>query len=142
MTSPVARRRSLAVVGVALLAAGVPACGTASGYLTPSESTTTLMSGWEHWFTVDWSVEPEPDGTGRVGGYLTNAHGTAAGSIRLLAQALDSSDAVLGQRIVWVPGGVGGFGRVYFEIPHLPAGDHYRVSVWDFSFVESASLTR
>jgi len=60
VTSPVARRCSLAVVSVALLAAGVPACGTASRYLTPSESTTTLMSGWEHWFTVDSSVELEP----------------------------------------------------------------------------------
>src|SRR5437660_394309 len=61
--------------------------------------------------------------------------------VRLLAQALDPSGAVVGQRIAWVPGGVSGFGRAYFEIPHLPATDHYRVSVWDFSFIESASLT-
>lgn len=47
-----------------------------------------------------------------------------------------------GRRVFFTLAGVSGFGRAYFEIPHLPAADHYRVSVWDFSFVESASLTR
>jgi hypothetical protein len=132
----------LAVARLALITVAMTACGTASGYLTPSESTTTLMLGWEHWFTLDWSVEPEPGGANRVRGYVTNEYGSPAESVRLLTQALDPSGAVVGQRIAWVPGGVGGFGRAYFEFPHLPAADHYRVSVWDFSFVESASLTR
>ena len=126
-------RSVLAVARLALITVATTPCGTASGYLTPSESTTTLMLGWEHWFTLDWSVEREPGGADRVRGYV---------NVRLLAQALDPSGAVVGPRIAWVPGGVGGFGRAYFEIPHLPAADHYRVSVWDFSFVESASLTR
>src|SRR5262249_54416796 len=46
------------------------------------------------------------------------------------AQAVDSTGAVLGQRIAYVPGGVGGFGRAYFIVPGLPIADSYRVSVW------------
>jgi len=57
----------------------------------------------------------------------------AAEPLRLLAQALDASGAVVGQRIAWVPEGVGGYERAYFEIRHLPAAEHYRVSVWDYS---------
>jgi len=49
---------------------------------------------------------------------------------------------VLGERIEWIPGGVSGFGRAYFEIPHLPAADRYLVTVWDYSIVESERLLR
>jgi hypothetical protein len=100
-------RSSLRSPRLALITVAMTACGTASGDLTPSESTTTLMLRWEHWFTLDWSVEREPGGADRVRGYVTNEYGSPAESV-----------------------------------PHLPAADHYRVSVWDFSFVESASLTR
>jgi len=46
-------RPALAVARLALITVAMTACGTASRYLTPSESTTTLMVGWEHWFTVE-----------------------------------------------------------------------------------------
>jgi len=77
--------------------------------LTPSDSTTTLMLGWEHWFKLDWSVESDPGGGRRIRGYVTNTSGEAAEPLRLLAQALDASGAVVGQQIAWVPEGVGGF---------------------------------
>jgi hypothetical protein len=35
------------------------------------------------------------------------------------------------------PGGVGGFGHTYFEVPHLAPADKYRVTVWDYTFVQS-----
>ena len=124
---------------LALTAVATTACGTASAYLTPSGSTTTLMQGWDHWFKLDWSVDSEPGGGKRIRGYITNEHGEAAEPLRLLAQALDASDAVVGQKIAWVPEGVGGFERAYFEISHLPAADHYRVSVWDYSFLQAES---
>jgi len=129
----------LSAVLLALTAVATTACGTTSTYLTPSGSTTTLMQGWDHWFKLDWSVESEPDGAKRIRGYITNEHGEAAEPVRLLAQALDASDAVVGQRIAWIPEGVGGFERAYFEISHLPAADHYRVSVWDYSFLQAES---
>jgi hypothetical protein len=95
------------------------------------------MQGWDHWFKLDWSVESEPDGGKQIRGYITNEFGEAAEPLRVLAQALDASGAVVGQQIAWVPEGVGGFARASFEISHLPAADHYRVSVWDYSFLQA-----
>ena len=124
---------------LALAAVATTACGVTSTYLTPSGSTTTLMQGWDHWFKLDWSVEPEPGGGKRIRGYITNEYGGGAQPVRMLGQALDASGAVVGQQIAWVPAGVSGFARAYFEIAHLPAADHYRVSVWDYSFLQAAS---
>ncbi len=63
--------------------------------------------------TVRWS----PNQTGQaVRGYITNEYGDPAEPLRLLAQALDASGAVVGQQIAWVPEGVGGFERAYFDI--------------------------
>ncbi len=129
----------LAVARLGLIAVAVTACGTTSSYLTPSVSTTTLMAGWERHFTLDWTVEPEQGETRRLRGYIYNHHGEYADSVRVLARVLDPSGAVVGQRIAWVPGGVGGFGRAYFEVPHLPPADTYRLTVWDYAFTQSDS---
>src|SRR2546428_14155367 len=128
-------RSILSAVLLALTAVVTTACGTTSTYLTPSRSTTTLMEGWDHWFKLDWSVESEPGGGKRIRGYITNEHGEAAEPVRVLAQALDAPDAVVGQQIAWVPEGVRGFERTYFKGSHLPAADHYRRSAWDYSFL-------
>ena len=129
--------RSLLSAGLlAVAAVATTACGAMnSPSLTPS--TTTLMLGWERWFKLDWSVASEPDGGRRIRGYITNTSGQAAEPVRLLAQALDASGAVVGQRIAWVPEGLGGYERAYFEVSHLPSADHYRVSVWDYSFLQA-----
>jgi len=55
----------------------------------------------------------------------------------VLGMAVDSSGKVIGQRIEWVPGGIPGFAQAYFEIGHLPAAPTYRVTVWDYTFVDS-----
>jgi len=123
---------SAALLGLATV--GTSACASLnSPAITPSASTTTLMYGWEHWFKLDWSTDRQPGGDMRIRGYITNDWGAAAEPLRLLGQALDASGAVVGQQIVWVPEGVGGYQRAYFEIRHLPVADHYRVSVWDYS---------
>jgi hypothetical protein len=135
--------RSIVSVALLVLAAiGTSACGSMSSpAITPSESTTTLMQGWDHWFKLEWSTEREPGGEARIRGDITNQYGGAAAPLRLLGQALDTSGAVVGQRVVWVPEGIGGYGRAYFEIWHLPAADHYRVSVWDYSFQQAKAPT-
>jgi len=130
-------RSILTVARLGLIAVLVTACGTISSSLSPSTSTTTLMAGWEHHFTLQWTVESNHNGARQLDGYVYNTHGENAQSVRLLGQALDPSGTIVGQRIVWVPEGVGGFGRTYFEIPDLPAADHYRVSVWDYSFFQA-----
>jgi hypothetical protein len=119
-----------------LIAAALAACGSGSSYLTPSGSNTTLMAGWERKFTLEWNVEPDPGGAQRIRGYISSQYGQTASQVRVLAQALDPSGAVIAQRIAWVPSRVVGFGRSYVEIPNLPRADHYKVTVWDYTIIE------
>jgi len=123
-------------VRLALIAVAATACASSS-YLTPSASTTTLMAGWERHFAVDWTTEPDRGGARRIVGHLTGRQGETAEPVRVLAQALDSSGVVVAQRIGWVPGGVNGFQRAYFEVPDLPSAAQYRVTVWDYNFHQS-----
>jgi hypothetical protein len=51
--------------------------------------------------------------------------------------AVDEGGKLIGQRIAPVPGGVPGFTQVYFEIDHLPVAASYRVTVWDYTFIEA-----
>ena len=135
-------RAILAVARLAVITVAMTACGTASSYLTPSTSTTTLMAGWDHWFKLEWSVERDGSGTNRITGYITSQYGEGADSVRVLAQALDASGAVVGQQIAWVPGGVSGFSHRYFEVPRLPVANRYQVSVWDYSFRQADNRIR
>ena len=94
------------------------------------------MAGWEKHFALEWTTEPRAGGV-QLRGTVTSRHGARAEPMRLLAQALDTSGAVVGQQIARLPGGVGGFQRAYFEFSDLPAADRYRVSVWDYTFEQS-----
>ena len=85
---------------------------------------------------VEWAAAEQSPNARKVTGYVYNRHGEYASDLRLLAQALDSSGAVVGQRIAWVPGGLGGSGRAYFEVPNLPVANAYRVSVWDYTWIQ------
>ena len=129
-------------IGLGLIALTAAACETASGRLAPSTSTTTLMAGWERKFTLDWTVEPGPNNARRIRGHISSQFGQSVEPVRILALALDPSGAVVGRRVEWVPGGVPGLGRRSFEVPHLPAADHYLVTVWDYTILESSSPLR
>ena len=94
------------------------------------------MSGWEQHFSIEWAADPGRNGAQRVTGYVYNRKGEYALDLRVLAQAVDASGAVVGQRIAFVPGGVGGSGRAYFEVPNLPVASTYRVSVWDYTWAQ------
>src|SRR5207248_563000 len=92
----------------------------------------------ERWFKLSWEATPEKQGDlRRLRGYVENTYGEAAGRVQLLGQALDASGAVVGQKISWLSGTVGGFGRVYFEIPNMPPADHYRVTVWTYERIQA-----
>ena len=54
---------------------------------------------------VDWSVAEQSPTTRKVAGYVYNRHGEHANQVRMLAQAVDQSGTVTGQRIAFVPGG-------------------------------------
>jgi ABC-type glycerol-3-phosphate transport system substrate-binding protein len=113
------------------------ACGSTNPNLTPSSTTTTLMSGWEQHFAIEWAAAEQGPNTRRISGYVYNQNGESATQIRVLAQALDPNGAVVGQRIAYVVGGVGGFGRAYFDVPNLPATPAYRVTVWDYTLFQA-----
>jgi hypothetical protein len=70
-------------------------------------------------------------------GRVTSHWGQYASPFRVLGMAVDSSGKVVAQRIEWVPGGVPGFGSVYFEIDHLPVAPSYRVTVWGYTILEA-----
>jgi hypothetical protein len=131
-----------ALVRVGLIAVVLTACGLTTHYPVPSGPMTTLIPGWERYFSIEWTVEPEQQGSRRLDGYVFNQYGEYAADVRLLVQALDASGAVVDQRIVWGPIGVGGFGRAYFDVRHLPAADHYQVFVWDYRRIQAAALMR
>jgi len=125
------------VLLVSLIVALSAACASTGADPPLSMTTTTLMAGWEQHFTLEWAAGQGQNGAQRVTGYVYNRHGEFAISMRVLAQALDSSGAVVGLRIAFVPGGVNGFGRAYFEVPNLPAASTYRMSVWDYTWLQA-----
>jgi hypothetical protein len=128
-----------AILRVGLIVVALAGCGLAMEYPAPHGPATTLIPGWERYFTLQWSAEPQREGTRRVDGYVTSTYGEYAADLRLLVQARDASDAVVAARIVPVLSGVGGFGRAYFEVRHMPAADHYEVFVWDYRLIQSAA---
>lgn len=108
-------------VGCLVVLAG---CGTATSGAAArgvSPSTTTLMAGWQQKFELDWQAKPGPDGTQRIQGYIVSRQGHSAEPVRVLVQVLDASGAAMDYRIAWIPGGVPGFGRAYFEVAHQPS---------------------
>jgi hypothetical protein len=119
-----------------LIALAVTACATGGDGLAPSASFTTLMPGWESKFSVDWKVTPAPDGSQLIFGRVTSRYGQYAEPFLLLGQSLDPSENVVSQRVERVPGGVPGFNSTYYEISRMVAADHYRVTVWSYSWVE------
>ena len=112
-----------------LLSAG--GCGTAS--VTPSASLTTLQPGWPQHLKLEWSATDGPRAR-RINGYVYNDHGLPATDVQILAQALDASGAVIGQRVVWVPDWLPPHNRSGFRVDGLPPASSYRVSVWNFRF--------
>ena len=121
----------------ALIAVVVSACATGGDPLTSRTEYDTLVPGWESKFTLDFKVDHAEDGTSRVYGRIYSHYGQHASPFRVLGMAVDSSGKVIGQRIEWVPGGVPGFTQVYFEIGHLAVAASYKVTVWDYTLIET-----
>jgi hypothetical protein len=107
-----------------LIATMSAACAELDAPLPLSMTATTLTAGWEHHFSFEWTATEQSQSSRKVAGYVYNHNGEFATSLRVLAQAIDSGGAVVGQRIAYVPGGVGGFGRAPRN-PDLPATASY-----------------
>jgi hypothetical protein len=112
-----------------LVAAG---CAPTVGQSSPLEP---LVVGTEQHATIEWQVEPRGQAT-VVWGYINNKSPFAFDRVRLLVDALGPDGAILGQRLVWAPGLLGGGGRTYFEASMMPAPT-YRVRVFSWDRVDS-----
>ena len=121
---------------MALTLAAATSCTTTG--MTPSLTVTTLMPDSERWFRLSWEATPEKSNSDlrRLRGYVENTYGEAASRVQLLAQAIDTSGALVGQKLWWVSGVVPGFGRTYFEIPDMPKAETYRVTVWAYERIQ------
>ncbi len=121
--------RALMVLVLALS----PACGQATRQLEP------IVVGWERIFKVEWQSS-EVRGRRVVWGYVNNDSPYDVTRVQLLVDALDDTGKVLGQRIGWVPGAMGGFSRRYFELPVPQPAPQYRVRVFAFDRIESPGM--
>lgn len=129
-------RMTFGCAALALILVSTPVWGFGR-HPVPQGPTDTLMLGWERQFTLEWSPEPAPHQTNRIAGYVINHSGHGVDHMRVLAQAFDTSGALIGKRMAWVVGGVSPFGRASFEIGDVPAASRYRVTVWDHDTIES-----
>ena len=122
------------LLAIVLVSAGcAPAVGP-SGPLEP------LVVGVEQHMTIEWQAEPRGPAT-VVWGYVTNKSPYTFDRLRVLVDALGPDGAILGQRVVWAPGLLGGWGRAYFEAPMMPA-PAYRARVFSYDRVETDGLRR
>ena len=124
------RRWSLAV---ALAACLVPTVAPAQARYTP------MVVGWERFFVITTDVV-QAGGRTRVTGTILNEFGFAATRVQLLIDGLDASGQVTGQSVVWLGQMLGPSGRGYFDVP-APAGVKFRVSVFAFDWVQTASFS-
>ena len=131
---------ALRCVRAGLLAAMI-LVGCAGAGLAPSESVTTAAQGWEHYFRLDWTSQGRLNGM-EIDVYVYNLHGTAAGNVQILAQALDASNHVVAQELAWVHGVVPALNRSYFKVPGLPPAPQYRLTVWAFDIIDTPNSPR
>jgi hypothetical protein len=119
-------RRALAILGLTLLVVGSGVAAAAE--LQPH------MAGWERMFTVSWAPG-QYRGQPVVEGYVTNVSPYELWQIRLLVESLDGAGQVTNQTVAWIPGDVGGGGRLFFQVPAAPASA-YRVRVYSYDRLE------
>jgi hypothetical protein len=100
----------------------------------------TMSPGWESRFTVDFRVEPDGT-TRRIKGYLQNQYGDAF-TVRLAANGLDSSGAIIWQRVQQQFGEVPPFERDYFEFDGLPAAEQYVVTVYSYNPIQAGGVSK
>ncbi|HEU4366980.1 MAG TPA: hypothetical protein VFV05_01995 [Methylomirabilota bacterium] len=99
-----------------------------------------LVVGAEQHLTIEWQPARSNQPT-VVWGYVNNPSPNTFDRVRLLVEGLDPAGGILAQRLVWAPGLLGSWGRVYFEAPMGPA-PAYRVRVFSYDRVENGGRRR
>ena len=133
-------RRVVMVVVLALVMSSGSVALTA--HLSNSASAATyepMVLGWERYFSITW--EPfDRRGVHYVGGYVDNTFGLPARRIQLLVDGLDASGSVVSQKVTWLGSDLNPGTHAYFETRAPEPGTAYRVRVFAFDWVQTASL--
>ena len=84
-------------------------------------------------FQVTWETAQTKKGSPLIAGYVQNTRGNGVANIRLQVATLDAQGQVIATATGLVPGYVGGFSHISFEVPLEKTGIGYRVSIisWD-----------
>ena len=117
------------LLGVSLALASC-AASTGGGPLT------TLVIGWERYFTLSWTVE-EHKGRPVVIGKIYNNWGFPAANMRLLVDELDANGQIVDQKLGWLGFMLTPGTTAPFEIPVAHATPNHRVSVFAFDWVQT-----
>lgn len=107
--------------------------GACTGPVAQSRAPSITASFEDGRFRVEWGTAQTRSGQPLIAGYVTNTRGGGVNNIRMQAQTLDAQGQVIDTATALAPGYVGGFSRLYFEVPIEKTGPGYRVSVlsWD-----------
>ena len=94
----------------------------------------TTIAGNAGTITLDWQATQDRAGRPVIAGHVITYGGKSGYcSTRLLVETLDAQGQVVAQNVGFVPGYVGGYDDVYFELPVRTPGPGYRASIasWD-----------
>lgn len=131
-------RQFLFVVLVAAAAAGCATMQTDTTTTAAGHELQPLMAGWERHFSVTWDTT-QRRGRPTVEGYVANRSPYRVGNLRVLVDAMDDTGRIVGQRVSWVLGELGGDSRLYFDVP-VPSAARYRVRVFSYDRIDEAAL--
>src|SRR3984893_3857672 len=100
----------------------------------PAQAERSTIAGNAGTITLDWQATQDRAGRPLIAGHVITYGGKSGYcSTRLLVETLDARGQVVAQNMGFVPGYVGGYDDVYFELPIRTPGTGYRASIasWD-----------
>ena len=115
-------------IGAALLAC-VAWLGAA-----PAHAESSTQVGNAGTITLNWEAAQDTRGRPLIVGHVVTYGGKSGYcNSRLFVETLDAQGQVVGRNVGFVPGYVGGYDNVYFELPIRAPGPAYRVTItsWD-----------
>jgi hypothetical protein len=118
-------KRALIVLLAVLFVAGP---GVAAAEIQPH------MAGWERIFSIEWQPV-NLGGLPAVEGYVNNISPYEMTRIQILVEGLDASGKVMAQKLSYLPGELLGGGRIFFQVPSVPA-PNYRVRIYTYERIE------
>jgi len=102
--------------------------------VSPAWAERITITGNAGTITLDWQATQDRAGRPLITGHVITYGGKSGYcTTRLLVETLDSQGQVIAQHVGFVPGYIGGYDDVYFELPVRTPGPAYRASIasWD-----------